>query len=451
MLFMTTFVISNILLIVSLLSITNASNISCNFRFGSMTLLSGSRPRKTVAAGFNIALQDYKNGYLYNNPYLNLTYLLNNNNKTAADCMITTNMNDMNSDIKIGIVQAFSFGQSFEKNNISDINIPIVVGPPTSGYSLTLNPLFTAFNLLQFSSTATSTFLSSYKTFFRSVPSDDLQAHALIKLCKYFNWNNIGIMYMNTNYGSSLQQSLTSYAKHNGLESTTFSYIDGDNITISDAVESMKKSGIYINILISYGSDLEQITNQIIKQNMIGYPYYFLGTDSWLGTIGEDATNLDVYGGVIGTCPWSPSSNDIFKYTYPVNISSKMYSEYYNRWINTYKTTPNMRENIFYNISIPTILSIYGYDSATTLIKAIDKFIEIYEIKTIEQFENLVFNHSNGIDFKNILKDIWFIGLTGNVSFYANGDRKGGLYSYCNVNPETGVLNKIGFIIDSGN
>eukprot|EP01084_Bolivina_argentea_P226475 382562_1 len=111
----------------------------------------------------------------------------------------------MKSDIKLGIVQAFSFGQSFEKNNILDINTPFVIGPPTSGYSLTLNPLFQAFNLLHFSSTATSTFLSDYPSFFRSVPSDDLQASAIIKLCKYFNWINIGIMYMDTKYGSSLQ------------------------------------------------------------------------------------------------------------------------------------------------------------------------------------------------------------------------------------------------------
>eukprot|EP01083_Nonionella_stella_P197191 725142_1 len=270
---------------------TNHST-SCSFRFGSMALLSGSRPRKTVAAGFNMAIEDYANGYLNENKYFNITNLNNCSVSTSA------NMLDMKSDIKVGIVQAFTFGQSYERNDInkSDINVPFVIGPPTSGYSLTLNPLFVAFNLLQFSSTATSTFLSDYPQFFRSVPSDDLQANALIQLCAYFGWKNIGIMYMNTNYGSSLQQALTAYANHNALQTTTFSYIDGDNITIADAVESMKRSRIYIHILVAYGSDLDFITSQIIAHDMIGYPYYFLGTDSWLGNVGEDTNNLEVYG-----------------------------------------------------------------------------------------------------------------------------------------------------------
>eukprot|EP01084_Bolivina_argentea_P180630 312074_1 len=338
---------------------TNHST-SCSFRFGSMALLSGSRPRKTVAAGFNMAIEDYANGYLNENKYFNITNLNNCSVSTSA------NMLDMKSDIKVGIVQAFTFGQSYERNDInkSDINVPFVIGPPTSGYSLTLNPLFAAFNLLQFSSTATSTFLSDYPQFFRSVPSDDLQANALIQLCAYFGWKNIGIMYMNTNYGSSLQQALTAYANHNALQTTTFSYIDGDNITIADAVESMKRSRIYIHILVAYGSDLDFITSQIIAHDMIGYPYYFLGTDSWLGNVGEDTNNLEVYGGVIGTCPWSPSLDDPFatKYPFPINESIQMFVAWNERW-KTYYSDNKTRDEVLYGYAEPGLFTGYGYDN----------------------------------------------------------------------------------------
>ena len=194
---------------------------SCDFRFGTMVLLTGSRSRESVAAGFNVALEDYKNGVLFNQLHLNMSHLQHYN------CSINQDQHDMQSDISLGIVQAFEMGQSFESHHSINysINIPLVIGPPTSGYSLTLNPLFSAFNLLQFSSTASSTSLSAYSSFFRSIPSDDLQSLALIKLCRYFNWNRIGIIHMNTIYGSSMQQSLTAYAQRFEIESKTFRYL----------------------------------------------------------------------------------------------------------------------------------------------------------------------------------------------------------------------------------
>eukprot|EP01084_Bolivina_argentea_P130094 229685_1 len=422
----------------------------CDFRFGSVVVKSppslSNVWTRNIGAGWQMALYDYHQGTLYN-----MDAITSNIQSLNASCNITMDVRDASYfNAETVLTEIFDITDLYKSHNL---NIPIIGGPEWSGISIITNPLVNTFNMMQISSGATSTALSEngYDSFFRTIPNDYVQAKALILLCKYFEWNSIGITYTNNNYGYSFQREIVQFGDIYNISTQSFAFVENDNATLKDAINSMKQSEIYIFILITTVFDLTSFIGELKRNDMIGYPYFYLGNEAFFFSDKYDSNILNLYGGTIGTCPWSPSSNDIFKYTYPVNISSKMYSEYYNRWINTYKTTPNMRENIFYNISIPTILSIYGYDSATTLIKAIDKFIEIYEIKTIEQFENLVFNHSNGIDFKNILKDIWFIGLTGNVSFYANGDRKGGLYSYCNVNPETGVLNKIGFIIDSGN
>ena len=197
----------------------SAGNKTCDFRFGTMVLLTGSRSRLSVAAGFNAALLDYRNGLLFDSPQIELS------NLQLFNCTIDQDPYDMQSDIGLGTVLAFEMGQSFASQSNKSINVPIVVGPPTSGYALTLNRLISAFDLLQFSSTASSTALALYNSFFRSIPSDNLQGLALIKLCKYFNWNRIGILHMNTIYGSSMQQTLTTYAQKFGIESKTFRYI----------------------------------------------------------------------------------------------------------------------------------------------------------------------------------------------------------------------------------
>eukprot|EP01084_Bolivina_argentea_P255719 430228_1 len=136
-----------------------------------------------------------------------------------------------------------------------------------------------------------------------------------------------------------------------------------------------------------------------------------------------------------------------------MNVSSKMYKLYYEKWINLTTSSADSLHNFFYNVTKPEFYSIYGYDAALAVIKAIDKYIELNEIVNIAQFEAMIDSDINafGAEFKSILKDIWFIGLSGNVSFYESGDRKGGLNAYCNVDPETGVFNKIGFIIDNVN
>eukprot|EP01083_Nonionella_stella_P218134 782498_1 len=145
------------------------------------------------------------------------------------------------------------------------------------------------------------------------------------------------------------------------------------------------------------------------------YPYYYLGNDAiFVGGQAHFMTILDVFGGVIGTCPWSTSIDDPFAllYPYPVNESQSMYRRYRETWINMADSSIDMFMNLLHNISEPSLYSVYGYDSALTVIKAIDKFIEIFNITEFDEFVSLKNNDINTFsdNFKKILSDIWFIG-----------------------------------------
>ena len=177
---------------------------------------------------------------------------------------------------------------------------------------------------------------------------------------------------------------------------------------------------------------------------MVGYPYYFLGTDSLFdASISFGSGSLfNAYGGVIGTCPWSPSLSDPFNsvYPYPINESIQLFTEFNTRW-NQYYEQNETRSNVVYNYQNPGYYTGYAYDNILSVIKAINEYVGLYGFDV---------NNSNiTAQFKEILHRISFIGLTGNVSYDTNGDRTDGLFAFCNIDPLTGDSFTIGYIIDN--
>jgi ABC-type branched-subunit amino acid transport system substrate-binding protein len=83
-----------------------------------------------------------------------------------------------------------------------------------------LQNILSPFEIVQFASAATASFLSDktkYPTFLRNVAPGDEQGLALINLAKYYKWGEIGVVYTSDNYGSSLFQSFSQAALSNGI------------------------------------------------------------------------------------------------------------------------------------------------------------------------------------------------------------------------------------------
>eukprot|EP01084_Bolivina_argentea_P130097 229691_1 len=390
--------------IIHSLLIKHISSQTCEFRIGAVSYLSGDLQTigESITAGYKMAINDYLQSSLYS-----MNYFTSNIFNLDPNCTLSMDLRDIETDIKVGIVEIFDLSSTYDQcaidnnqnnnNNLQcTINMPFVIGPATSGDCLTTNPLIEAFNLLQFSPSATSTFLSSYNSFYRPIPSDDIQAKALIDICNYFNWDTLGILYINTDYGNSLQRALTSYANNKNIKTTTFSYITEDNVTLSDAVESMHDSNIFIFILIVYDGDAGLLSHLLQNvYHMIEYPYYYIGVDAWL--YNNQFTwpeYLPIYGGMIGSCPWSPSIDDpLYElYPYPLNISLKMYNEFYNEW--QLLQTQLKQYDITFNISSPGIFTIYAYDVMLTIIKIIDEYIHKFNISNMDMFYNRLYNES---------------------------------------------------------
>eukprot|EP01083_Nonionella_stella_P104269 298586_1 len=70
---------------------------------------------------------------------------------------------------------------------------------------------------------------------------------------------------------------------------------------------------------------------------MIGYPYYYIGTDAvFFSGVFESYSILNAsFDGMVGTCPWSVedlSNSDDLSYSYPINESIQQYNQIHSRY-----------------------------------------------------------------------------------------------------------------------
>ena len=212
---------------------------------------------------------------------------INNDINLLHDCKIRATIIDSKSKTYESVYGALQLiGQNNDINNDSSINtitVPFIIGATFSRLSFYLNPVISAFNVLQISPSATSESLTAFKHFHRVVPNDGLQAEALVQLCTHFNWTNIGILYVNDAYGIYLFSSiLTRAAEIPGFKITGVSFETTNEKSIENGVNGIKTAGVLVTIILAFHADMEAVIYHFKNVGMWEYPYYFLGCDAWL-------------------------------------------------------------------------------------------------------------------------------------------------------------------------
>ena len=142
----------------------------------------------------------------------------NNNHSILSDYYLNFTVLHSGDDSTQALLHALeiSYDNTEEINNDNlSVTVPIVLGCDWSSLSTVTAPTLSAFEWAQISSSSTSVILSetsSFRYFYRSVPSDSLQAQSLIYLCESFDWTEIGIIHVNDNYGVYLAVSISELA-----------------------------------------------------------------------------------------------------------------------------------------------------------------------------------------------------------------------------------------------
>ncbi|XP_006008593.1 metabotropic glutamate receptor 1 [Latimeria chalumnae] len=95
-----------------------------------------------------------------------------------------------------------------------------VIGPGSSSVAIQVQNLLQLFNIPQIAYSATSIDLSDktlYKYFLRVVPSDTLQARAMLDIVKRYNWTYVSALHTEGNYGESGMEAFKELAALEGL------------------------------------------------------------------------------------------------------------------------------------------------------------------------------------------------------------------------------------------
>ncbi|KTG02570.1 hypothetical protein cypCar_00017720 [Cyprinus carpio] len=95
-----------------------------------------------------------------------------------------------------------------------------VIGPGSSSVAIQVQNLLQLFNIPQIAYSATSIDLSDktlFKYFLRVVPSDTLQARALLDIVQRYNWTYVSAVHTEGNYGESGMEAFKELASQEGL------------------------------------------------------------------------------------------------------------------------------------------------------------------------------------------------------------------------------------------
>eukprot|EP01084_Bolivina_argentea_P258488 435790_1 len=377
---------------------------------------------------------------------------INNNTDLLPNVEFSLHRFDSENNPQRALIHAIAITE-FESANV--YNFPIILGCPWSSLSESAATVLNAYNMGLISSSATSVSLSNtkkYPYFYRTIPSDSLQAQGLILLCNEFGWTTIGVVYVNDAYGLNLALGIQNLGTLHNIDVTSIAISYEYDETYNHAAKQIKDLQIYIVILILHSTN--NLFKEFAIENILKYPWFYLGTDAWFDQSVIKSWNVtDETRGLIGTVPFTPHSDmnvDGFneKIRGLVNISIHKWKHILSLW--TYYYDNGHQKDLFipFNRAVKTNFMLYGYDAMFTIALVLQKLIDL-KYNFIELYNN---NTYKLIKLLNdiIINDIDFNGATGHVTFDKNGDRIDGLYAFANI-LQDGTINNFGYFYEDMN
>eukprot|EP01084_Bolivina_argentea_P139374 245200_1 len=348
----------------------------------------------------------------------------------------------------------FASIQSFCNGISSIITSPIFLGCPWSSLSVLTSMVLDIFNLLTISSSATAPTLSARDgSFLRTCGSDTDQAKALVQLCDYFEWSKIGVIYINDAYGEGLNNAISDEITQNDEINIDIKSKAYDENSIDSAAKFIEDNELYITILIVRDVHIESFFEQLKKHDLVGWPHYYIGVDSWFVEAEIRANNILQYvPGYIGTIPGSLSMLTREQYNQSGIYDGNM--TIYNLTVQKNAAIAEIMWQKSHNNHHGMIN--FGYDSMYALGMALniyDKrhsldsmFNECYAILDLEEIQTEL--QPIQTEIRDILiNEVQFIGATGHVSFKENGNRRGSMFLYGYVTNE-GTIKYFGGKVD---
>ncbi|EDV28894.1 uncharacterized protein TRIADDRAFT_19351, partial [Trichoplax adhaerens] len=222
------------------------------------------------------------------------------------------------------------------KSQFSSIpNMIGVIGGRSSRVSLTVASLLSNFDIAQVSYSSTSRLLSNiiqYRSFFRTVPTDENQVQAMIDIVQHFNWTYVAIVAVDDSYGRLAADSFKKRAAALGLCIAVDQRFPNQNSqqAMQDIVTELSLiPRAKVIILLCAENEAVDFLYVVQRQNLTGR--IFIGSDAWGDSPRIATLQHDIVEGMLGVVLDGHPVPQFEKYLKTLDLCNNKRNPWFNR------------------------------------------------------------------------------------------------------------------------
>ena len=277
--------------------------------------------------------------------------LINSDPYLLPNITIGYDIRDTCMSVNIGLDESIEFVFSdnlchdtcLSNTNSINTSITAVIGATVSFVSIPVASLFRLFNLPQVSYSSTSSLLSNrdrYNYFFRTIPSDDQQAQAMIDLIAHFGWDHVSTIYSKNSYGQPGIDEFHRLAKIEKICIDVNEGIDDSFATANYTELANKLFNSSANVVVFFASVhhvIDLLTEIKSAQRNSTRQFLWIASDSW-ATYRKVAEFSSIVSGMWGVVPLTTKYDKFEEYysnlTLGTNLRNPFFTEYYQVFYN---------------------------------------------------------------------------------------------------------------------
>ncbi|XP_039987212.1 extracellular calcium-sensing receptor-like [Xiphias gladius] len=180
-----------------------------------------------------------------------------------------------------------------------------IVGDHYSTFSITISNVLGLYRMPIVSYFATCSCLTDWQrfpSFFRTIPSDAFQVHAMIQILKHFGWTWVGLLVSDDDYGLHVAQSFQSDLAQSGGGCLAYLEVlpwDSDPSELKRIVYLIKTSTARVVIVFAHEIHMIQLMEEVVRQNVTGLQW--IASEAWTAAAVLQTPHLMPYlGGTLG-------------------------------------------------------------------------------------------------------------------------------------------------------
>ncbi|CAF1417594.1 unnamed protein product [Rotaria sp. Silwood1] len=264
---------------------------------------------------------------------------------------------------------------------------------------------------------------NAYPAFYRTVPSDNATATAIVKLFLRFNWTSCIIIYQNDAYGSGGEKALTKEFMNNGLTVVDTLVFDIATLRIRNNMKNVLTSSSTRIVVVWAGSRYTSIILQNAFDSDVLGPHF-----TWIlsSSVSLNSSNETFHQKTIGILTVEPISGNFVH----ASINTTLLNAAYNIW-------KQYEPETFPKSGKVDDFALFAFDATWLLIQSLQEFC----LKTTNNssscisFVNSSFcfdrHFLNSESLFDTINNMTFLGVSGPIQFNRNvTDRIDGSFYY---------------------